>query len=1565
LQFEHHVDNICQNYCQNCHCVSIFLKTRKIMDGRNICTECYNSNEYLKSQRDQNLPIWIDNNDKVHYESPKELSSLTDGEKLLIQQVNSYVPLVHIKNGQLGIKGHVVAFPQHIEEVCYQLPRLPSDVTFVKVTQVFKEKEGPNTHQKSFLIRKQKVLDALFWLQKYNIEYKNITIVHSNLDWIKNGKEQQLEAKSIFVEDTERKKYDVGPSKSQIYDVEENESLEECYGLITQQKLSIPSSKDNDQTKQILQAINKGDNKASISFPYVESEPVDEFNPSIRLFCKAFPWLFPGGYGDINDFDNKKRTVNVWMKNLLYFFDGRFARDKMWCFYAQDYQLRQNNTSSGGYFIDGFFKNGPQSLEELKRELRNGNTSWLDQITYFSNRIPGSPAYWRTKKNQVYSWINHHIENNHGPPTLFITLSCAEYFWPEVKRLIQERFTIINMQAPSTINNYVQTVNDYTLIVQELFQKKVMHWLETVGKEVFQIEHYWGRYEFTKQRGQIHTHLLAITKPSPIHDTLFLYKENKRQQAQILQKWVEKQYKLTATIPSIFRLKTSTLQTKSLHPASFKFSDISDIKKDGAECLQFMQQHHCSDYCLRKRQHVDKNESAESKKRRKCRCGAGIEEKAFSNNTPGFAKRKTPTIERDVRGFLKLNLPRNDSRVIQSSLSQLQSWRANCDIQIILYESNPLHPDLQEIASVTDYVVAYACKGNDSLLQEKKSVYNQIMQAESLYDSNKDIKRLARQILNKTVARRIISKQEIMVNLARLDLTFCSEIIENVSLSGSYKLNTKPTKTFLSLYANRPLMFAQNVSLHEYFNYIKNVNKKSSKTIIPHYIGTSCQPIYPPTRSYARSILLIFKPWKIKFEDHDKRDFVKEFYNYISSKNCHPFVKISYERQKMRVEKKTQYIEPTSSIQENDNLNDVSNELQEIVDLVSNHVLNTKLLPSDEENFEFGLNFNWCVPKYENIDSTINTSQWLLSECKIFDENDILNTTELPPKKSNGKSYELFDCCEDQLDTIAYILNHLRKIILYGLGKIKNKPGQLFMTIRGEAGSGKTVLVNTLLTIFSRMFPKSRTYYACGPTGCSAFNAKGQTCHKLFEVQQKKDPSSLSDKQTKSLLQKFATTLLVIADERSMIASNVLAKMEKNASITMHKGKNKTSLFGGLPMFLLIGDDYQIPPIMKGAFYSLYPDTLDKTSIVQHGHTLFKIFGKDVMELMTQKRQLDDQQEFRDILNVLKQKNEESFNIQQKQRIFGLHIMNHKYSAEDRKKIENNALYLFANREPRNKHNASKLKSISGNMNPVAKIKAITRKTDGTVIPLNDHYDPEYIPPVTLICINAIVQLCGINIMPKWGLFNGSFGTVKDIVFRQNENPNLNHQPLYVLVEFPQYEGPSWSKTNNKLVPIVPVTKFCNRFCCTRQFIPLVLAFGRTGHTFQGMNVGPVGEHQTPNMFPKIICDIGNKGFEGVNPGFTYSIFSRCTTIGNPHDKLSSSLYFFGPNLDDNRISQLSRNSDGKIYQKVHLRTNWVNFLKRNTHSSNLTNSEKQKLFHWANTSKYSETDLLQIIKNL
>jgi hypothetical protein len=314
-----------------------------------------------------------------------------------------------------------------------------------------------------------------------------------------------------------------------------------------------------------------------------------------------------------------------------------------------------------------------------------------------------------------------------------------------------------------------------------------------------------------------------------------------------------------------------------------------------------------------------KAETRESKKRRVCRSGAGIEKIEGKGDTPGFILRDEPKIVKDVRGFDRLELPRNNRRTVQSSLYLLRGWRANCDVQLILYDSDPTNPDCEELAKVTDYVVAYACKGNDSLQGEKEKFKSYILSLNDETVNQGDVneaRRLARMILNKSMAEKVISKQECMVQVAGLDLFHCSESIDNHSISGSYRLgNGLSSTTLLHKYAKRTEMF--ELSLDDYFFWWKGQrkNQKNYVDVIPHYVGGRCLAVYPPTQGYARSILLIYKSWIGEFDDGEDRDFLKEFEEFISSDSCPMKVKIPFERVKQRVMTKSQFKEPTSQVE--------------------------------------------------------------------------------------------------------------------------------------------------------------------------------------------------------------------------------------------------------------------------------------------------------------------------------------------------------------------------------------------------------------------------------------------------------------------------------------------------------------------------------------------------------------------------------------------------------------------------------------------------------------------------
>ena len=149
------------------------------------------------------------------------------------------------------------------------------------------------------------------------------------------------------------------------------------------------------------------------------------------------------------------------------------------------------------------------------------------------------------------------------------------------------------MPCPDISDRYVETVNDYTLIVQQLFQNRVRLWLKTIGKEIFGIEHYWVRYEFAPSRGQIHAHLLAITNHHAMWNHYYQLEESQR--PAFLCQWMEQNFDMATSVP--VRVQSLCKETLN-HPAKQTFQDSS---LDGSNCLTCLQQHSCSKYCLRKR----------------------------------------------------------------------------------------------------------------------------------------------------------------------------------------------------------------------------------------------------------------------------------------------------------------------------------------------------------------------------------------------------------------------------------------------------------------------------------------------------------------------------------------------------------------------------------------------------------------------------------------------------------------------------------------------------------------------------------------------------------------------------------------------------------------------------------------------------------------------------------------------------------------------------------------------------------------------------------------------------
>ena len=228
--------------------------------------------------------------------------------------------------------------------------------------------------------------------------------------------------------------------------------------------------------------------------------------------------------------------------------------------------------------------------------------------------------------------------------------------------------------------------------------------------------------------------------------------------------------------------------------------------------------------------------------------------------------------------------------------------------------------------------------------------------------------KLARQMLNRASSNRTISKQECTVQVGRLDLVRCSEVMETVSISGHYNLSKNSNyakSTMISKYGRREKTdpVCGHISLHQFFLRKKN-NRPGQKVIIPHYVGGQSQPVYPITEGYARSILIIHKPW----HESDKKQqstaraetCIPEFEAFLTSANCPSEVLIPFERVKNRFLEKTTHRE---SVGEAITIRDVprtDRDTQDLLAIVGTFQAGAKS-PDDYSGYQYnrGEDFDW------------------------------------------------------------------------------------------------------------------------------------------------------------------------------------------------------------------------------------------------------------------------------------------------------------------------------------------------------------------------------------------------------------------------------------------------------------------------------------------------------------------------------------------------------------------------------------------------------------------------------
>lgn len=176
-----------------------------------------------------------------------------------------------------------------------------------------------------------------------------------------------------------------------------------------------------------------------IPWPTTDRQPASEFTTPY-FFTMAFPCLFPTGDGDYSV--NRPRTcssLQEWAEHLLCYKDGRYAKHNVWKFVVHNMIMCKRALEQSRYFVDGLGLGEPHiTVADLQERFARGDTSIPNKLLCFGATLRGTSQYWTQRRRELRALIDFMVNEKLGLPTFYMTGSCAEFYFPPLRRLLEK-----------------------------------------------------------------------------------------------------------------------------------------------------------------------------------------------------------------------------------------------------------------------------------------------------------------------------------------------------------------------------------------------------------------------------------------------------------------------------------------------------------------------------------------------------------------------------------------------------------------------------------------------------------------------------------------------------------------------------------------------------------------------------------------------------------------------------------------------------------------------------------------------------------------------------------------------------------------------------------------------------------------------------------------------------------------------------------------------------------------------------------------------------------------------
>jgi hypothetical protein len=177
---------------------------------------------------------------------------------------------------------------------------------------------------------------------------------------------------------------------------------------------------------------------------------------------------------------------------------------------------------------------------------------------------------------------------------------------------------------------------------------------------------------------------------------------------------------------------------------------------------------------------------------------------------------------------------------------------------------------------------------------------------------------------------------------------------------------------------------------------------------------------------------------------------------------------------------------------------------------------------------------------------------------------------------------------------------------------INTTKDQFLLYLGGVGGVGKTYLIKAFLFGLS-IVQKQEDVLLTASTGAAAANVGGSTYHSalaLYGNQPVRPATKL----------RLAHKKIFIVDEVSMVGLEALVQLDDRCSAIWDSNREGSTVFGGLPIVILLGDFNQFTPV---GGHAIWRQNISYNQVLSSGKSIWSRFNK-VIFLTEQMRQAED-----------------------------------------------------------------------------------------------------------------------------------------------------------------------------------------------------------------------------------------------------------------------------------------------------------------------------------------------------